>query len=71
MHLNSLGWSDFFNSSFEPFRLQAFTVGRVAIEHRNTYVVLIEQGEVSAEITAKLRPDRGSNVKTFQQWEIG
>ncbi len=55
MYLNSLGWSNFFNSSFEPFRVQGFTVGRVAIEHRNTYVVLTEQGEVSAEITGKLR----------------
>ncbi|BDA73104.1 hypothetical protein RIVM261_013650 [Rivularia sp. IAM M-261] len=55
MHLNSLGWSDFFNSSFEPFRLQGFTVGRVAIEHTNTYIVLTEQGEVLAQITGKLR----------------
>jgi ribosome biogenesis GTPase / thiamine phosphate phosphatase len=55
MYLNSLGWSDFFNSSFEPFRLQGFTVGRVAIEHRNIYTLLTEQGELSAEITGKLR----------------
>lgn len=56
MHLNSLGWSDFFISSFEPFRLQGFTVGRVAIEHRrNIYTLYSEQGELSAEITGKLR----------------
>lgn len=55
MSLNFLGWSNFFNSSFEPFRLQGFTVGRVVIEHRNTYIVLTEQGEVSAEVTGKLR----------------
>jgi ribosome biogenesis GTPase len=55
MHLQSLGWSDFFASSFEPYRQQGFTVGRVAIEHRNTYVLYSEHGELWAEISGKLR----------------
>ncbi|MBD2775088.1 ribosome small subunit-dependent GTPase A [Iningainema tapete] len=55
MNLQSLGWSDFFASSFEPYRQQGFTVGRVAIEHRNTYILYSKQGEVSAEVSGKLR----------------
>lgn len=55
MNLNCLGWSDFFASSFEPYRKEGFTVGRVAIEHRNTYVLYGEHGELSAEVTGKLR----------------
>ncbi|GAA6618032.1 ribosome small subunit-dependent GTPase A [Scytonema sp. NUACC26] len=55
MNLNCLGWSDFFASSFEPLRQPGFTVGRVAIEHKNTYVLYSDRGELSAEVTGKLR----------------
>lgn len=55
MNLDCLGWSDFFAHSFEPYRKEGFTVGRVAIEHRNTYILYSEQGELSAEVTGKLR----------------
>ena len=39
MNLDYLGWSDFFARSFEPYRLQGFSVARVAIEYRNTYTL--------------------------------
>ncbi len=55
MNLNCLGWSDFFASSYEPLRKEGFTVGRVAIEHKNTYVLYSDRGELSAEVTGKLR----------------
>jgi ribosome biogenesis GTPase / thiamine phosphate phosphatase len=55
MNLNCLGWSDFFASSFEPLRQPGLTVGRIAIEHKNTYVVYSDRGELSAEVTGKLR----------------
>jgi ribosome biogenesis GTPase / thiamine phosphate phosphatase len=55
VNLEFLGWNNFFASSFEPYRHQGFMVGRVAIERRNTYVLYSEHGEVTAEITGKLR----------------
>lgn len=55
MNLDCLGWSDFFAHSFEPYCQQGFSVGRVAIEYRNTYTLYSEHGELSAEITGKLR----------------
>ncbi|KAF3886354.1 MULTISPECIES: ribosome small subunit-dependent GTPase A [Nostocales] len=55
MNLNCLGWSDFFASSFEPLRKEGLTVARVAIEHKNTYVLYSDRGELSAEVTGKLR----------------
>ncbi len=54
MNLDDLGWSDFFASSFAPYRFQGFTVGRVAIEYRNTYIIYSERGEISAQVTGKL-----------------
>jgi ribosome biogenesis GTPase / thiamine phosphate phosphatase len=64
MNLNYLGWSDFFTCSFEPYRQQGFSIGRVAIEHRNTYILYSEQGEISAEVTGKLR-HRASQMEDF------
>lgn len=55
MNLHCLGWSNFFAHSFEPYRQQGFSLGRVAIEYRNTYIIYSEQGELAAEITGKLR----------------
>ncbi|MDZ8104352.1 MAG: ribosome small subunit-dependent GTPase A [Nostoc sp. DedQUE12a] len=55
MNLDLLGWSDFFTHSFVPYRQQGFSVGRVAIEYRNTYIVHSEQGELAAKVTGKLR----------------
>ncbi|MBD2446650.1 ribosome small subunit-dependent GTPase A [Nostoc sp. FACHB-152] len=55
MNLDFLGWSNFFTHSFAPYRQQGFSVARVAIEYRNTYIVYGEQGELTAEVTGKLR----------------
>ncbi|MDZ8188782.1 MAG: ribosome small subunit-dependent GTPase A [Nostoc sp. ChiSLP02] len=55
MNLDFLGWSDFFARSFAPYRQQGFSVGRIAIEYRNSYIVYTQQGELTAEVTGKLR----------------
>lgn len=64
MNLTSLGWSNFWATSFEPYRLDGFTVGRVAIEHRSTYVLYSEQGELTAEVTGNLR-HRAAGAQDF------
>ncbi|NJL40257.1 MAG: ribosome small subunit-dependent GTPase A [Leptolyngbyaceae cyanobacterium RM2_2_4] len=55
MKLSQLGWSDFFAHSFAAYRTQGYTVGRVALEHRQAYTLYTEQGELSATISGKLR----------------
>ncbi|MBD2072552.1 ribosome small subunit-dependent GTPase A [Phormidium sp. FACHB-592] len=55
MNLEQLGWSDHFAASFVPYRQAGFTIGRVAVEYRNTYLLYTAQGEHFAEVTGKLR----------------
>ncbi|MBD1996103.1 ribosome small subunit-dependent GTPase A [Leptolyngbya sp. FACHB-541] len=55
MNLSELGWSDFFAHSFEAYRVQGYTVGRVALEHKQAYTLYAEQGELSATVSGKLR----------------
>ena len=55
MNLNQLGWSDRYAHSFKPYCEQGFAVGRVAVEHRNSYLLYTEQGEQLAEVSGKFR----------------
>jgi ribosome biogenesis GTPase len=55
MNLDLWGWNDFFANHFEPYCHQGFTVARVVIECRNSYILQTENAELSAEITGKLR----------------
>jgi ribosome biogenesis GTPase / thiamine phosphate phosphatase len=64
MHLAQLGWSDRLAHSFTSYCQQhdcqqqpteGVTVGRVASEHRHTYLLYTEQGEQTAEVSGKFR----------------
>lgn len=55
LKLEYLGWNDYFASNFESLRQEGLTVARVAIEHRNSYILYSENGELYAEITGKFR----------------
>lgn len=54
MTLASLGWDTFFEESFLPFRNRALRPARVAIQHRNSYVVYSELGELRSEVTGRM-----------------
>jgi ribosome biogenesis GTPase len=55
MNLELLGWSEFFAHSFNRQNWDGYTVGRVAREHKTTYILYTEQGELPAKVTGKLR----------------
>jgi ribosome biogenesis GTPase len=55
MNLEQLGWSDFFASSFAPYGAAGYQVGRVLLEHKQTYLLYTEPGEIAAEVTGKFR----------------
>lgn len=55
LELKTLGWGPFFASSFEPYAREGHRPGRVTAVHRGAYVVATEDGEVTAEVTGRLR----------------
>ncbi|NEO32556.1 MAG: ribosome small subunit-dependent GTPase A [Symploca sp. SIO3C6] len=55
MNLESLGWNSFFANNFKKYCQEGYTVGRVTLEHKKIYTLYTEQGEVSAEVTGKMR----------------
>ncbi len=55
MNLELFGWNSFFSKSAASHLQEGYTVGRVALEHKNTYILYTEKGELSAEVTGKMR----------------
>lgn len=55
MNLELLGWNSFFAKNFNSHLQQGYTVGRVAIEQKNAYILYTELGELSAEVSGKMR----------------
>ncbi len=60
MNMTDLGWNDFFEQNFEPFRNQGLVPARVAQEHRQHYVVYCEGGQMQAEVSGKFRHEADS-----------
>lgn len=54
MNLEELGWKNQLASQFEQFE-PGLIPGRVAVEHRSLYKVLTADGELSAELTGRMR----------------
>lgn len=55
MTLELLGWNSFFAKNFDSHWQEGYTVGRVALEHKNNYILYTGQGELSAEVTGKMQ----------------
>jgi ribosome biogenesis GTPase len=58
--LHALGWSEFFEGTFQPYRAQGHFAGRVVLEERGAYRVYTEHGELNAGVRGKLRFDSES-----------
>ncbi len=55
MNLINLGWNQFFEKQFEPYKPQNLIPARIAREHKNIYIVLDQDGEMLAEVSGKFR----------------
>ena len=55
MDLIELGWNPFFQKHFEPFRSQGLAPGRIARECGHIYPVYSEYGELTGEVSGKIR----------------
>jgi ribosome biogenesis GTPase len=55
--LRSLGWDDHFEAAAAECPARGWTFGRVAVEHRELYVILSAAGELSAEVSGRFMFD--------------
>ncbi len=53
--LQSLGWGPWLESALEPFARDGLDPGRVTAEHRGAYTVSTEAGDVSVQLSGRLR----------------
>jgi ribosome biogenesis GTPase len=57
LELTRLGWDSHWHTAFSPYAERGFVPGRVAVEHRSTYLIFSELGQLSAQISGRLRYD--------------
>ncbi|MFP4017447.1 MAG: ribosome small subunit-dependent GTPase A [Halanaerobiales bacterium] len=62
MKLDRLGWNDYYRSLFSQYNTEKYIAGRVSVEHKNSYRVLTEYGELLAEVTGKFNYRAESRV---------
>lgn len=53
--LERFGWNSFFAESFAPFAEEGYAAGRVFLQHKNTFSLYVESGELQAEVAGRLR----------------
>lgn len=52
--IEQYGWSDTLAQAFAPYAAEGRAPGRVVIQHRDSYVVMAEDGELRAKISGRL-----------------
>ncbi len=72
MTLSSLGWDDFFANAFRLHSAAGSLPARVALEHKHAFLLLTEQGEVTAACTGRLLHETLSRAElpTVGDWVI-
>lgn len=58
--LSNLGWDEFFETHFQPYRASGLAVARVVLEYNRLYRVLSARGELLAEVAGRLRHEAAS-----------
>jgi ribosome biogenesis GTPase len=58
--LHALGWDDRLSEQFEPHLADGLVAGRVAVQHRGAYDVLVEGGDLRCDVTGRLVHDAAS-----------
>lgn len=53
--LKQYGWDDFFEIQMEKYLKEGFSVGRVAIENKNNFILYTEFGELTAGVSGKFK----------------
>ncbi len=54
MMLEQLGWKPFFADHFAAYLSEGYSVGRIAVEHKNMYRIYSEYGDLLAEVSGKM-----------------
>ncbi|MEN6371377.1 MAG: ribosome small subunit-dependent GTPase A [Armatimonadota bacterium] len=57
MKLEQLGFDSHFAGHFAPYETQKLSAGRVSLEHKNSYIIYTECGEMPATVSGRMHYD--------------
>jgi ribosome biogenesis GTPase len=68
--LSSLGWNAEHEADFAPFRERGWIPARIAVEHRHTYILFTETGELDGTVPGKLHytADSAADLPKVGDW---
>jgi ribosome biogenesis GTPase len=68
--LSNMGWSEFFETHFQPHRANGLEPARVVLEYNHLYRVLSQHGELLGEVAGRLRHDAAhrSDLPAVGDW---
>jgi ribosome biogenesis GTPase / thiamine phosphate phosphatase len=68
--LSNLGWSEFFETHFQPYSADGFEAARVVLEYNHLYRVFSAQGELLADVAGRLRHEAAnrSDLPAVGDW---
>jgi len=72
MNIEKLGWNEFFEHQFQPFKEQGLSIGRVFKEVRHIYTVYTAGGVLNGEVSGRFQftaPNR-SDYPTVGDWVV-
>jgi ribosome biogenesis GTPase / thiamine phosphate phosphatase len=71
--LTQLGWNDFFEKKYKPYKEKNFIAARVAAEDKQRYLIFSEAGELTGEVTGKLLycSETGADLPKTGDWIAG
>ena len=72
INLNSLGWNDFFDTSFTKYKNDGYCCARVSAENKNNYLLLTVFGEIIGEVSGKFlfENERQSELPKVGDWAV-
>jgi ribosome biogenesis GTPase len=70
--LEELGFTTYFKELYASYQTQEFSIARVALENKNRFVLLTENGMLSGEVTGKLlfTAETASDLPKVGDWVI-
>jgi ribosome biogenesis GTPase / thiamine phosphate phosphatase len=72
MELRKIGWDNYFEERFKEYGDKGFYPGRISSEHRNLYKIFTEKGEMTGDISGKMRyqAEESGNYPAVGDWVV-
>ena len=70
MLLQHIGFNDFFDSHFSPYKEKDFKPARVIRQNKTNYIIMSEVGELTAQLSGKMLHEENALKPVIGDWVV-